>query len=252
MPAEPLLSAKPIAPRERLIAALDVPGYDEALALADRFGDAVGFYKLGLELAASGRLFDVAGELAARGAKVFADLKLLDIPATVAAAVRGLAAQPVQLATVHAGYDAILAAACAAKGALGILAVTVLTSLDAADFRRDLGVDVSVEALALSRARRAAAAGCDGVVASGLEARALREALGPELLIVSPGIRPRARADDQKRVVTPREAFENGADYIVVGRPLREADDPRGEALRIQETIAELFAAPVSSRRALP
>jgi orotidine-5'-phosphate decarboxylase len=235
MPASP----KSIPPAERLIVALDVPGYEEALALVDRLGDAVAFYKIGLELSASGHYFDLADELVRRGKKVFADLKLFDIPATVASAVRQLAKRDLAFVTVH-GNEAILRAACAEKGELALLAVTVLTSLDADDFR-DLGVEVAIEPLVLSRARRAVAVGCDGVIASGVEVRALREALGEGFLIVSPGIRPQERADDQRRVVTPRQAFESGADYIVVGRPIREANDPRAAALAIQATIAELF-----------
>jgi orotidine-5'-phosphate decarboxylase len=227
-----------IPPEERLIVALDVPEVDDALALVDRLGDAVCFYKLGLELAMSGRYFELADALSARGKKVFADLKFFDIPATVAAAVRQLAKRGVEFATVH-GNEAMIRAAVAEKGALKILAVTVLTSIDADDFR-DLGIELEVEPLVLSRARRVVALGCDGVVASGHEARALREAVGEGFLIVSPGIRPLESADDQKRVVTPREAFLNGADYIVVGRPIRDAPDPRAAAESIQATIAEV------------
>jgi orotidine-5'-phosphate decarboxylase len=225
---------------ERLIVAVDVPEVSEALALVDRLGDAVRFYKLGLEVAMSGRYFELADELAARGKRVFADLKFFDIPATVAAAVRQLAKREVQFATVH-GNESTIRAAVAEKGPLKLLAVTVLTSIDADDFR-DLGIELEVAPLVLSRARRVVALGCDGVVASGREARALREAVGEDFLIVSPGIRPQQRSDDQKRVVTPREAFESGADYIVVGRPIREAPDPRAAAEAIQATIAERFA----------
>ena len=153
--------------------------------------------------------------------------------------MRQLAKRSVEFTTVH-GNEATIRAAVAEKGSLKILAVTVLTSIDADDFK-DLGIDLEVEPLVLSRARRVVALGCDGVVASGREARALREAVGEGFLIVSPGIRPLERDDDQKRVVTPREAFENGADYIVVGRPIREAPDPRAAAEAIQATIAELF-----------
>jgi orotidine-5'-phosphate decarboxylase len=224
---------------ERLIVALDVPEVEEALALVDRLGDAVRFYKLGLEVAMSGRYFELADELTKRGKKIFADLKFFDIPATVAAAVRQLSKRNVQFATVH-GNEATIRAAVAEKGPLELLAVSVLTSIDADDFR-DLGIELEVEPLVLSRARRVVALGCDGVVASGQEARALRAAVGEDFLIVSPGIRPLERSDDQKRVVTPREAFENGADYIVVGRPIREASDPRAAAASIQATIADVF-----------
>jgi len=235
----PTAARSSIPREERLIVAVDVPELSQALALVDRLGDAVHFYKLGLELAMSGHYFELADELAARGKKVFADLKFFDIPATVAAAVRQLAKRGVNFATVH-GNESTIRAAVAEKGPLELLAVTVLTSIDADDFR-DLGIELEIEPLVLSRARRVVALGCDGVVASGREARALRQTIGEGFLIVSPGIRPFERADDQKRVVTPREAFENGSDYIVVGRPIREAPDPRAAAQAIQATIAEVF-----------
>jgi orotidine-5'-phosphate decarboxylase len=221
--------------------AVDVPEYDEALALVDTLGDAVEFYKLGLELSMSGRYFDLIDALSARGKKIFADLKFFDIPATVAAAVRGLAKRGVQFATVH-GNESMIRAAVAEKGDMQLLAVTVLTSIDAEDFA-DLGVSVEIEKLVVSRARRVVELGCDGVISSGVEAAALREAVGDHFLIVSPGIRPLERADDQRRVVTPKEAFENGADYIVVGRPIHAADDPRAAAEAIQQTIASHFGA---------
>ncbi|MDH5306145.1 MAG: orotidine-5'-phosphate decarboxylase [Myxococcales bacterium] len=235
------LSTRPIPARERLIVALDVPEVDEALALVDRLGDAVWFYKLGLELSMTGRYFDLLETLRKRGKRVFVDLKFFDIPATVAAAVRRLARRGADFATIH-GNEAMVEAACREKGALKLLAVTALTSLDEDDFR-DLGVEVSIEKLVLSRARRIVQLGCDGVISSGVEARALRQALGSAFLIVSPGIRPLERADDQKRVVTPREAFLAGADYIVVGRPIRAAADPRAAALAIQHSIGALFDA---------
>jgi orotidine-5'-phosphate decarboxylase len=222
-----------------LIVAVDVPEYDDALALVDTLADAVQFYKLGLELSMSGRYFDLIDALRARGKKVFADLKFFDIPATVAAAVRGLAKRGVQFATVH-GNESMIRAAVAEKGSLQLLAVTVLTSIDAEDFA-DLGVEIEIEELVVSRARRVVELGCDGVISSGVEAAALREAVGDHFLIVSPGIRPLERADDQRRVVTPQQAFENGADYIVVGRPIHAAADPRAAALAIQETIAAHF-----------
>ena len=233
------VSRKPIPPRDRLIVALDVPGHDEALALAERLGDAVSFYKLGLELFMAGRYFELLDRLVDDGKKVFVDLKFFDIPATVAAAVRQLSSRGASLATVH-GNETMIEAACKEKGSLGLLAVTALTSLDEDDFR-DLGLERPIEQLVLSRARRVVAHGCDGVVSSGVEVRALREALGDGFLVVSPGIRPLERSDDQRRVVTPRDAFLAGADYIVVGRPVREAADPRGAALAIQDTISALF-----------
>lgn len=232
-----------VPPAERLIVALDVSGDARALGLADVLGDAVGFYKLGLELATSGRYLDLVDALRGRGKRVFADLKLHDIPATVAAAVRGLAARGVDFATVHAGQRAMLDAACAEKAGVRLLAVTVLTSMEDADLVDDLGTAPRLRDLVVSRARRALEAGCDGVVASGAEARALRDALGDDFLVVSPGIRPTPRGDDQRRVVTPREAFAAGADYIVVGRPVRDAEDPRAAALAIHEEIVGHFAA---------
>lgn len=237
----PRMGCRSIPPEERLIVALDVPSYDEALALADQLSDAVHFYKVGLELAMSDRYFELIERLQALGKKVFVDLKLFDIPVTVAAAVRQLSKRGVDFATVH-GNESMIRAACAEKGAMKLLAVTVLTSIDEDDFR-DLGLEVAIEPLVISRARRVVALGCDGVVASGVEARALREAVGEGFLIVAPGIRPLETSDDQRRVVTPQEAFENGADYIVVGRPVRDAADPRAAALAIQETIAGIFGA---------
>ncbi len=155
--------------------------------------------------------------------------------------MRQLSKRPITLTTVH-GNDGILEAACREKGDLKILAVTVLTSLDQGDLT-DLGFSVDVHQLVLSRARRALEIGCDGIVSSGLEARALREHLGEKLLIVTPGIRPveNRPADDQKRVVTVEQALRNGADYIVVGRPIRNAPDPYQAALQIQGTIEGLF-----------
>jgi orotidine-5'-phosphate decarboxylase len=236
----PMLSEKPIPANERLIVALDVPGADAAKALVERLGHSITFYKLGLELFMAGGYFALLDWLAARGKKAFVDLKLFDVPNTVAAAVRALRARPAEFVTVH-GNDAILKAACAEKGVLKILAVTALTSLDDADLKA-LGFQVDVRTLVLSRARRALEIGCDGVVSSGLEVEALRSALGARLLIVVPGIRPVANVDEQKRTVDVEEAFRNGADYIVVGRPIKDAPDPRQAAEDIQARIATLFA----------
>jgi orotidine-5'-phosphate decarboxylase len=238
-----LLSTKDIPRKERLIVALDVPTHVEAWKLIDELGDAVSFYKVGLELFLAGNYLSLVGELVERKKKVFVDLKFFDVPETVQSAVRQLRGKGATFATVH-GNENMLRAACAEKETLKILAVTVLTSMDEDDLA-DLGFppQVSVEELVLSRAKRALDVGCDGVIASGLEGRSLREQYGDSFLIVSPGIRPRQNrlADDQKRVVTERQAFINGADYIVVGRPIRNATDPREAALEIQRTIAELF-----------
>ena len=235
------LSTKTIPPEDRLIFALDVPSVEEAKRLVVTLSEAVQFYKVGLELFATGGYFELIDWLVGQGKKVFADLKLFDVPETVRSAVRQLSRRPITLTTVH-GNDGILEAACREKGELKILAVTVLTSLDQGDLT-DLGFSVDVHRLVLSRARRALEIGCDGVVSSGLEARALREHLGEKLLIVTPGIRPveNRQEDDQKRVVTVEQALRNGADYIVVGRPIRNAPDPYQAALQIQGTIEGLF-----------
>ncbi len=230
--------------RDRLIFALDVPDPLSARRLAEQLGDSVNFYKLGLELMMSGAYFELLDWFLERGKQVFADLKFFDVPATVAAAVRQLAGRGVTFATVH-GNQGIMEAAAASKGDLKILAVTVLTSLDRGDLD-DLGFSCDVGKLVISRARRALEAGCDGVVASGLELPAIRAALAQRLLVVTPGIRPveNRPADDQKRVVTPEQAFRDGADYIVVGRPIRAAADPRAAAEAIQASIASVFSAP--------
>ncbi|HVF35278.1 MAG TPA: orotidine-5'-phosphate decarboxylase [Candidatus Saccharimonadia bacterium] len=237
----PLTTNTSIAARDRLIVALDFATRAEAFALVDRLGECVSFYKVGMELLTSGDYFAVIEALAARGKRVFADLKFFDIPATVASAVRGLARYPVEFATIH-GNDGMMRAAAKEKGTLKLLAVTALTSLDEGDLRA-LGFEVDVHALVLSRAKAALAAGCDGVVSSGLEVAALRAEVDARLLVVCPGIRPVANSDDQQRTVDVRAAFENGADYIVVGRPIRDASDPWAAAKAIQATIAEVFPA---------
>ena len=232
-----------IAARDRLIFALDVPDVAAARRLAGELGDSVSFYKIGLELAMSGGYFELADWLIERDKKVFLDVKLFDVPATVGAAVRNLAARGATFATVH-GNQSIMEAAAENKGELKVLAVTVLTSLDRGDLD-DLGFDCNVEELVLSRARRAFEAGCDGVISSGLEVPRLREHVDNRLLVVTPGIRPvdNRPADDQKRVVSVEQALANGADHIVVGRPIRDAESPRVAAEAIQTTIAGLFPA---------
>lgn len=226
----------PIPIRERLIFALDVADPDDARQLISGLGDSVQFYKLGLEVFLSGHYFELMSELKDRGKKVFADLKLFDIPATVAGAVKQLARHEVDFCTVH-GNDGMLKAAAQAKGNMKVLAVTALTSLDQGDLD-DLGFKCDAKTLVLSRARRALAAGCDGVVSSGLEVPALRREVDHSLVTVCPGIRPISNDDDQRRVVTAAQAIENGADYLVVGRPIRSAADPAAEAELIQSEIA--------------
>ncbi len=226
-----------IPARDRLIFALDVPDRTTAIAWMDRLGDAVSFYKIGLELLGSGDYFPVLDELAKRGKKIFADLKFHDVPATVAGAVRGLARRPVTFATIHCDSRAMLEAAVAAKGLLQLLAVTVLTSNDANDLEA-LGVHGEPADVVIQRAWLAQDAGIDGVVCSGADLQRLRGALGPNLLTVCPGIRPAGpTGDDQKRTVDVPTAFAQGADYIVVGRPIRNAPDPRAAAEAISGQI---------------
>lgn len=232
---------KNIPRRERLIVALDVPSANAARDFVEEAGEEVAFYKIGLELFMAGAYFELLDWLKQRGKKVFVDLKFFDVPETVAAAVRALRDKGATFATVH-GNQAIMEAAGREKGAMKILAVTVLTSLDRGDLD-DLGFHCDVQSLVLSRARRALQAGCDGVISSGLEAPAIRDELGDRVLVVTPGIRPveNRTADDQKRTVDVAQAFRNGADYIVVGRPIRNAPDPARAARAVQETIAGLF-----------
>jgi orotidine-5'-phosphate decarboxylase len=227
-----------IASRERLIAALDLPDIAAARALVARLGDSVTFYKLGLELFMSPGFFEFLDELKRGGKKVFVDLKFFDIPETVARAVQNLGARGADFCTVHGNQAIMQAAAKAKSGTLKVLAVTALTSLDRGDLD-DLGFACDVGELVLSRARRALAAGCDGVVSSGLEVAKLKQEAGGRLVCVTPGIRPvdNAAESDQKRVMTPAAAIRAGADYIVVGRPIRDAADPRAAAEAIQAEI---------------
>jgi orotidine-5'-phosphate decarboxylase len=237
-----LLSTKPILASERLIVALDVPEASAAKDFVTQLGESVHFYKMGLELFMAGGYFELLDWLVKNGKKVFVDLKFFDVPETVRSAVRALAGSGATFATVH-GNQAIMEAAAHDKGDLKILAVTVLTSLDRGDLD-DLGFACDVEKLVLSRARRALETGVDGIVSSGLEAPMIRNELGQKLLVVTPGIRPveNKPADDQKRTVDVAQAFRNGADYIVVGRPIRQAPDPREAALAVQRTIAQVFS----------
>jgi orotidine-5'-phosphate decarboxylase len=243
MTSSRIVPAKAIPARERLICALDLPHADDARMLVETLGSAVLFYKLGLELLAGGGYFELIEWLVARDKRVFVDLKFFDVPETVRGAVRGLRNRGVTFATVH-GNQAMLEAAGKDKGDVKILAVTVLTSLDRGDLD-DLGFQCDVERLVLSRARRALEAGCDGVISSGLEAPILKDELGERVIVVTPGIRPveNRPVDDQKRTVDVAQAFRNGADYIVVGRPIRQAADPLAAAEAMQSTIATIFEA---------
>lgn len=236
------LSTKPIVPADRLIVALDVPEAAAAKAFVTQLGDAVSFYKIGLELFMAGGYFELLDWLVKNDKKVFVDLKFFDVPETVRSAVRALAGSGATFATVH-GNQAIMEAAARDKGDLKILAVTVLTSLDRGDLD-DLGFACDVDKLVLSRARRALETGVDGIVSSGLEAPMIRSELGQKLLVVTPGIRPveNKPVDDQKRTVDVAQAFRNGADYVVIGRPIRQAADPKAAAVAVQKTIVETFS----------
>lgn len=225
--------------RDRLIVALDVPDADAARALVLRLDDAATFYKIGMELCMAPGFFELMSWLKDAGKRVFVDLKFFDIPETVARAVGNLSARGADFCTVHGNQSIMQAAAQAKSGQMKVLAVTALTSLDQGDLD-DLGFQCNVAELVLSRARRALAAGCDGVVSSGLEVERLRREAPRELICVTPGIRPvenRVTAD-QKRVMTPTDAIRAGADYLVVGRPIRDAADPRAMALSVQAEIA--------------
>ena len=229
-----------IPKRERLIAALDVPTAAAARQLVEKLGGSVSFYKIGLELSTSGGYVELLDWLVKRGNRVFCDLKLHDIPETVRRAAANLRGRGVTFLTVHADRG-VMGAAVKEKGEMKILAVTVLTSTGPADLA-EMGYSGKLEDLVLARARAALETGCDGVIASGLEASGIKANFGAKLLVVTPGIRP-AGGDvaDQQRVVDVAQAFRNGADYIVVGRPIRDAKEPAVAAEAIQATIAGIF-----------
>ena len=219
---------------DRLIVALDVPTASDARSLVTRLGEAVTFYKIGHELLFAGGL-ELARELKSEGKRVFLDMKLLDIANTMERSVANAALMGVDFLTIH-GHDSKSIAAAAGRGTspLKLLAVTVLTNLSAADVAEQ-GNRLTPADLVLHRARLAQAAGCDGVIASGQEAASIRAVVGPDFLIVTPGIRlAGAASDDQTRIMTPIDAVRAGADHIVVGRPITQAADPRAVALNIQ------------------
>jgi orotidine-5'-phosphate decarboxylase len=230
----------PLAPRDRLIVALDIPDVGEARRLSERISESAVFYKVGMELAYGGGL-PLVSELAAAGKQVFLDLKLHDIPNTVERATAQAAKLGARFLTVHAYPQTMRAAVAGAKGSgMQILAVTVLTSYDDADLF-DACYRFGVVETVRRRAEQALGLGVDGLVASPAEAAMLRQAVGHAMLLVTPGIRPAgAAAGDQKRVAAPAEAIRNGADYLVVGRPVTEAADPGAAAEAI---VAEIAAA---------
>ena len=226
--------------RDRLIVGLDVPTLAEAEAAVNELGDTVSFYKIGYQLAFAGGL-DFARELAADGKRVFLDMKLLDIDNTVAKGVENIVRMGMSMLTLHAYPKAMRAAVEAARGSdLCLLGVTVLTSMDEQDML-DAGYEYDPHTLVLRRAEQALAAGMGGIVCSADEAAAVRRIVGPDLAVVTPGIRP-AGADhgDQKRVVTPAAAIRNGSSHLVVARPIVQAPDRRAAALAI---LAEMNSA---------
>jgi len=229
--------------KDRLIFALDVPEIEQAKKLVEELADSVSFYKIGMELMMTGHYFALLDWLVEKDKKVFVDLKLFDVPQTVAKAVKRLSQRGAYFTTVH-GNQSMMEAAAAAKGDLKILAVTALTSLDQGDLN-DMGFLCDVQDLVVSRARRALAAGCDGIVASGLELERIRSEVNRKLVIVTPGIRPveNRSTDDQKRIVSVEQAFQRGADHIVVGRPIKNAANPKQAAEMIQETILNSISA---------
>jgi orotidine-5'-phosphate decarboxylase len=232
-----------IAARDRLILALDVPSSTDADRLLDQVSDQIGFVKIGLELyTAAGP--DMVRRVIDRGKRVFLDLKFLDIEETVRRATARVAAMGVELLTVHANRKA-LGAAVQGRGNsnLKLLAVTVLTNFDSQDLR-DMGIQHSVQELVSARALLASEVGCDGVVASGEEAGVLRPKVGPRFLIVTPGVRPAGKGvDDHARVTTPTQTIAAGADYLVIGRPIRDAADPAAAAAAILSEMQAAFDA---------
>jgi len=229
--------------RDRLILAMDVPSVEEAERLMERVGDAIRFVKIGLELYTAGGP-QIVQRAISLGKRVFLDLKFLDIEETVRRATARVADMGVDFLTVHANRKA-LTAAVEGRGAkredgLKLLAVTVLTNFDASDLR-DMGVQWSVADLVVARAKLAHEVGFDGVIASGEEPSVIRKKVSTQFLIITPGIRPAGKgAQDHARVATPTQTIKSGADYLVVGRPIRDAEDPRGAA---DEIVLEMQSA---------
>jgi orotidine-5'-phosphate decarboxylase len=229
-----------LAPRDRLIVALDIPEVSNARGLVETIGESAGFYKIGMELAYGGGL-PLVSELVSAGKQVFLDLKLHDIPNTVERATAQAAKLGPKFLTVHAYPQTMRAAVAGAKGSgTQILAVTVLTSYDDADLF-DAVYRFGVVETVRRRAEQALELGVDGLIVSAAEAAMARQTVGADLALVTPGIRPKSAAvGDQKRVAAPAEAIRNGADYVVVGRPVTQAPDPRAAA---EEVVAEIKAA---------
>ena len=230
---------KDINVEDRLIFALDVPEVKEAKDIVSELDESVSFYKIGMELLMTGKYFELLNWLIDNDKKVFVDLKFFDVPETVGRTIARLSDYGATFATVH-GNQALMEKAAQNKQNLKILAVTALTSLDRGDLD-DLGFECNVQDLVISRAKRAFEAGCDGVVSSGLEVPFLREYVDNKLIAVTPGIRPVANDDDQKRVVDVATAFKSGSDYIVVGRPIKNADNRYKAARDIQKIIRSVF-----------
>ncbi|WP_350335772.1 orotidine-5'-phosphate decarboxylase [Coralliovum pocilloporae] len=233
---------RPKTARDRLILPLDVPTVDEARAVIDTLGDSVTFYKIGMQLQFAGGLA-FAEELAKSGKQVFLDVKLLDIDNTIAKAVENVCRMGMTFMTLHA-YPKAMRAAVVARGnnGLGLLGVTVLTSMDQPDLA-EAGYATDVADLVAKRAVQAREAGMSGIVCSPLEASAMRKLVGDDMVLVTPGIRPRgADVGDQKRIMTPTDAIRAGSDYLVVGRPVLAADNPRLAADRIVEEIEQALA----------
>ena len=232
---------KDIKIEDRLIFALDIPEVSEAKKIVSELDDSVNFYKIGMELLMTGQYFELLDWLIARDKKVFVDLKFFDVPETVGRTIARLSDYGATFATIH-GNQALMEKAAENKNNLKILAVTALTSLDRGDLD-DLGFDCNVKDLVISRAKRAFEAGCDGIVSSGLEVPYIREYVDNKLIAVTPGIRPVANDDDQKRVVDVATAFKSGSDYIVVGRPIKNAENRYEAATNIQKIIRSAFEA---------
>jgi len=232
---------KDIKIEDRLIFALDVPEVSEAKKIVTELDDSVNFYKIGMELLMTGQYFELLDWLIANDKKVFVDLKFFDVPETVGRTIARLSDYGATFATIH-GNQALMEKAVENKNSLKILAVTALTSLDRGDLE-DLGFDCNVKDLVISRAKRAFEAGCDGIISSGLEVPYIREHIDNKLIAVTPGIRPVANDDDQKRVVDVATAFKSGSDYIVVGRPIKNAENRYEAATNIQKIIRSAFEA---------